>query len=199
MFGEWLSLVEHLVRDQGVGGSNPLSPTIQNKEDSEASSSNRITADGAFEGGRIPASCSHVPRRRTDRESADHRVGFFMLRIAKATPSPGRLAELRRLPLPPRLTSNRLADKAERWQSADAGYSNPTRRGLAGLEVKDQRACLLQAAPLSTFPVQCPANPAGKSGMIILALHNILRASVEESKYFVVKVQAVAVYLNSPR
>src|SRR5947207_7922887 len=27
-FGEWLSLVEHLVRDQGVGGSNPLSPTI---------------------------------------------------------------------------------------------------------------------------------------------------------------------------
>ena len=26
-FGEWLSLVEHLVRDQGVGGSNPLSPT----------------------------------------------------------------------------------------------------------------------------------------------------------------------------
>ena len=29
IFGEWLSLVEHLVRDQGVGGSNPLSPTIQ--------------------------------------------------------------------------------------------------------------------------------------------------------------------------
>jgi hypothetical protein len=29
MFGEWLSLVEHLVRDQGVGGSNPLSPTIK--------------------------------------------------------------------------------------------------------------------------------------------------------------------------
>ena len=28
--GEWLSLVEHLVRDQGVGGSNPLSPTINN-------------------------------------------------------------------------------------------------------------------------------------------------------------------------
>src|SRR5690348_14425115 len=25
--GEWLSLVEHLVRDQGVGCSNPLSPT----------------------------------------------------------------------------------------------------------------------------------------------------------------------------
>ena len=25
--GEWLSLVEHLVRDQGGGGSNPLSPT----------------------------------------------------------------------------------------------------------------------------------------------------------------------------
>ena len=28
LIGEWLSLVEHLVRDQGVGGSNPLSPTI---------------------------------------------------------------------------------------------------------------------------------------------------------------------------
>ena len=28
VIGEWLSLVEHLVRDQGVGGSNPLSPTI---------------------------------------------------------------------------------------------------------------------------------------------------------------------------
>ena len=31
-FGEWLSLVEHLVRDQGVGGSNPLSPTIKSNE-----------------------------------------------------------------------------------------------------------------------------------------------------------------------
>jgi hypothetical protein len=31
MFGEWLSLVEHLVRDQGVGGSNPLSPTIKSR------------------------------------------------------------------------------------------------------------------------------------------------------------------------
>jgi hypothetical protein len=30
--GEWLSLVEHLVRDQGVGGSNPLSPTILFKD-----------------------------------------------------------------------------------------------------------------------------------------------------------------------
>src|SRR5258708_36333084 len=25
--GEWLSLVEHLDRDQGVGGANPLAPT----------------------------------------------------------------------------------------------------------------------------------------------------------------------------
>jgi hypothetical protein len=31
--GEWLSLVEHLVRDQGVGGSNPLSPTIYFQRD----------------------------------------------------------------------------------------------------------------------------------------------------------------------
>ena len=30
--GEWLSLVEHLVRDQGVGGSNPLSPTNSFKQ-----------------------------------------------------------------------------------------------------------------------------------------------------------------------
>jgi hypothetical protein len=27
-FGVWLSLVEHYVRDVGVGGSNPLTPTI---------------------------------------------------------------------------------------------------------------------------------------------------------------------------
>ena len=26
--GAWLSLVEHSVRDRGVGGSNPLAPTI---------------------------------------------------------------------------------------------------------------------------------------------------------------------------
>src|SRR5437868_5796340 len=32
--GEWLSLVEHLVRDQGVGGSNPLSPTNQTQKKS---------------------------------------------------------------------------------------------------------------------------------------------------------------------
>ena len=32
-FGEWLSLVEHLVRDQGLGGSNPLSPTMSLKNE----------------------------------------------------------------------------------------------------------------------------------------------------------------------
>ncbi len=26
-FGDWRSLVAHFVRDEGVGGSNPLSPT----------------------------------------------------------------------------------------------------------------------------------------------------------------------------
>jgi hypothetical protein len=31
LVGAWLSLVEHLVRDQGVGGSNPLAPTTTNK------------------------------------------------------------------------------------------------------------------------------------------------------------------------
>jgi hypothetical protein len=30
--GAWLSLVEHLVRDQGVGGSNPLAPTFNPHE-----------------------------------------------------------------------------------------------------------------------------------------------------------------------
>ncbi len=39
--GEWLSLVEHLVRDQGVGGSNPLSPTNLNVIRSVASVSDR--------------------------------------------------------------------------------------------------------------------------------------------------------------
>ncbi len=29
--GKWLSLVEHSVRDAGVGGSNPLFPTIDLK------------------------------------------------------------------------------------------------------------------------------------------------------------------------
>ena len=29
--GKWLSLVEHSVRDAGVGGSNPLFPTIDYK------------------------------------------------------------------------------------------------------------------------------------------------------------------------
>jgi hypothetical protein len=34
--GAWLSLVEHLVRDQGVGGSNPLAPTkIQNMDSAD--------------------------------------------------------------------------------------------------------------------------------------------------------------------
>ena len=28
LVGAWLSLVEHRVRDAGVGGSNPLAPTI---------------------------------------------------------------------------------------------------------------------------------------------------------------------------
>ncbi len=30
--GKWLSLVEHSVRDAGVGGSNPLFPTIKIKK-----------------------------------------------------------------------------------------------------------------------------------------------------------------------
>src|SRR5690606_10575270 len=30
--GEWLSLVEHLLREQGVAGSNPVSPTMEGRE-----------------------------------------------------------------------------------------------------------------------------------------------------------------------
>lgn len=30
--GAWLSPVEHLVRDEGVGGSNPLTPTSESAE-----------------------------------------------------------------------------------------------------------------------------------------------------------------------
>ncbi len=38
--GAWLSLVEHQVRDQGVGGSNPLAPTkIQNMDSAVAAKS----------------------------------------------------------------------------------------------------------------------------------------------------------------
>ena len=29
LFGAWLSLVEHLVRDQGVAGSNPVAPMLK--------------------------------------------------------------------------------------------------------------------------------------------------------------------------
>src|SRR5688500_5290206 len=35
--GAWLSLVEHSVRDRGVGGSNPLAPTIFLTESSKFS------------------------------------------------------------------------------------------------------------------------------------------------------------------
>jgi hypothetical protein len=47
VIGEWLSLVEHLVRDQGVGGSNPLSPTIsfQSLRNSEATAKRRAVDD----------------------------------------------------------------------------------------------------------------------------------------------------------
>jgi hypothetical protein len=51
MFGEWLSLVEHLLREQGVGGSNPLSPTIQNQEDAAILAPGENSTDVDFEGG----------------------------------------------------------------------------------------------------------------------------------------------------
>ena len=38
LVGKWLSLVEHSVRDAGVGGSNPLFPTKINNETSRIDS-----------------------------------------------------------------------------------------------------------------------------------------------------------------
>ena len=46
--GEWLSLVEHLVRDQGVGGSNPLSPTNYFQEDTKDFWSPALSGVGDF-------------------------------------------------------------------------------------------------------------------------------------------------------
>src|SRR5439155_16095055 len=39
--GAWLSLVEHSVRDRGVGGSNPLAPTISYRN--SPNSASRVT------------------------------------------------------------------------------------------------------------------------------------------------------------
>ena len=75
MFGEWLSLVEHLLREQGVGGSNPLSPTIQNKR-----------VGFSFVDWKKPT----APFLRAGTfqvQNADREVGFFILKSAKATPS----------------------------------------------------------------------------------------------------------------
>ena len=49
LVGEWLSLVEHLVRDQGVGGSNPLSPTNRFKDLRAISGSSVYTDVDDFE------------------------------------------------------------------------------------------------------------------------------------------------------
>ena len=45
LVGAWLSLVEHSVRDRGVGGSNPLAPTIRstpNPVDVRAAAANAL-------------------------------------------------------------------------------------------------------------------------------------------------------------
>lgn len=48
-FGEWRSLVAHFVRDEGVGGSNPLSPTKFKEDNTRLSSSrNPLTTAGFF-------------------------------------------------------------------------------------------------------------------------------------------------------
>ena len=53
--GEWLSLVEHLVRDQGVGGSNPLSPTNLSLNQKLAEYENWNEPLGEYPGGQIRA------------------------------------------------------------------------------------------------------------------------------------------------
>jgi hypothetical protein len=62
--GEWLSLVEHLVRDQGVGGSNPLSPTILDFWPSEKSDRTGICRS---------ATCLQHPYRSYDVASSQSR------------------------------------------------------------------------------------------------------------------------------
>src|SRR5258705_1896055 len=70
--GAWLSPVEHLVRDQGVGGSNPLAPTIFRHSS--------------------PASILVVPRVPPAREPARHRP---LRRARRGAGSRGRLPPLR--------------------------------------------------------------------------------------------------------
>ena len=79
MFGEWLSLVEHLLREQGVGGSNPLSPTIQNQKDAVILAPGENSIDVDFEGGsnfefntptiRSAFPCSKPRRQRLRRQA----------------------------------------------------------------------------------------------------------------------------------
>ena len=69
--GEWLSLVEHLVRDQGVGGSNPLSPTILKNQSLRPDSSLRKIVDPrAFQRKDfLPMRAGEVPLSKTLRAS----------------------------------------------------------------------------------------------------------------------------------
>src|SRR6266700_8437613 len=66
--GEWLSLVEHLVRDQGVGGSNPLSPT--NKINHLKQIPACFVTSGAY--------CLRAPRHRERRRHEPRATHFFV-------------------------------------------------------------------------------------------------------------------------
>src|SRR5947199_7611995 len=55
--GEWLSLVEHLVRDQGVGGSNPLSPTNYQAVSSDYRSSCFVDSLDGLRSARYTGTC----------------------------------------------------------------------------------------------------------------------------------------------
>src|SRR5215467_12991184 len=61
LVGEWLSLVEHLVRDQGVGGSNPLSPTNSSSKSGACKSTKYVMNPN---GGAVLLDSGATPRMR---------------------------------------------------------------------------------------------------------------------------------------
>ena len=52
--------------------------------------------------------------------------------------------------------------------------------------------------PVFLVVVQRPANATSVGWVVVFALHNVLGAAIVESEDFVVQVEPVAVYLESP-
>ena len=93
--GEWLSLVEHLVRDQGVAGSNPVSPTpirarvYRGNPVGSGLSLARKGADPAFQGcgwGFAGLTAVRVPRWRKWIDRFHNDVARLFLDVATSTP-----------------------------------------------------------------------------------------------------------------